>query len=160
MHIDDVQQDERNAWSRKQINFPKLTIFINECPRGYQVYRVTGHIDELDDPKLKFRVYLMDLTREDNQKMQFDSKHIPNPVVGDQRSAVFHLQLGLQIVYVSYLVKLLVCRLISYQLSQACWKRKTSPCSRRSGQVRHLSRASVRNRCGHTAGKDPQSSLS
>ena len=33
--------------------------------------------------------------------MQFDSKHIPNPVVNDRRSSVFHLSLGFRVVYVS-----------------------------------------------------------
>lgn len=33
--------------------------------------------------------------------MQFDSEHIPNPIVNDRRSSVFHLPLSVRVVYVS-----------------------------------------------------------
>jgi len=65
----------------------------------YLEYRVTGHKEKLEDPKLKFQVYLMDITSDDKNKMQFDSMHIPNPVVSDRRSGVFHLPPGVHIAY-------------------------------------------------------------
>ena len=42
----------------------------------------------------------MDLTSDDKHNMQLNPKHVPNPVVGDRRSGVFHLPLGHRIVYV------------------------------------------------------------
>ena len=88
---------------------------------GLKEYRVTGRIDVLEEPKLEFRVYLMDLTGDDNRNMQLHTKHVPNPVVSDRRAGVFHVPLGLRIVYASEFVKLLVRQLTRElgQLSQA-----------------------------------------
>jgi hypothetical protein len=116
--------------TRYAYQFSEIDGLHKSISRGYQEYRVTGRREEPEDPKLKFWIHFMDLTSDDRHKMQFDPKHVPNPIVADQRSGVFHLRLGLHIVYVSYLVKLLACHVISYQLSQAPWKRKTSPRSR------------------------------
>ena len=75
---------------------------------GLKDYKVTGRIDVLEEPKLEFRVYLVDLAGDDKRNMQLNPKHVPNPVVSDRRSGVFHLPLGLRIVYASNFVKLLV----------------------------------------------------
>ncbi|KAH9991344.1 hypothetical protein BJV77DRAFT_1068323 [Russula vinacea] len=78
-------------------------VLINEVQRlkknhSSGEYKVTGRRDELQEPKLKFRVHLMDLTSDDKQTMKFNPKHIPKPTVSDQRSGEFHLPLGLRIV--------------------------------------------------------------
>ena len=99
--------------TRYAYQFSKVKTFISQRPRVYQEYRVAGWREELEDPKLKFRVHLMELTKEDNHKTQFVSKHIPHPVVSDRRSGVFHLPLKLHIVYESNFVKLLVSHLSS-----------------------------------------------
>jgi hypothetical protein len=65
-------------------------------------YKVTGRRTERrpEEPKLKFKVHLMDLTSDDKQDMQFDPKHMPNPiVVSDRRLYEFHLPLCLRVVY-------------------------------------------------------------
>jgi hypothetical protein len=78
---------------------------------GTKDYKVTGRIVELEEPKLEFRVYPMDLAGDDRRNMQLNPKHVPNPVVSDKRSGGFHLPLGLRIVYAaSNFVKLLVVR--------------------------------------------------
>jgi hypothetical protein len=74
-------------------------------------YHVTGRRDELQEPRLKFRVNLMDLTSDDKQLMKFNPKHFPRPAINDQRSASFHLALGIRIVYEPNSVKSLVRRL-------------------------------------------------
>ena len=64
----------------------------------------------------------MDLTSDDKHNMQLNHKHIPNPVVGDRRSGVFHLSLGHRIVYVPNFVNFTVRQLtrrIFDQLPQA-----------------------------------------
>ena len=72
---------------------------------------MTGRIEELEEPNFEFRVHLIDLTSDDRHNMQLNPEHIPNPVVGDRRSGVFHLPLGHHIVYVTNFVNLLVCQL-------------------------------------------------
>ena len=64
---------------------------------GLKDYKVTGRIDVLEEPKLEFRVYLMDLAGDDRRNIQLNPKHIPHPVVSDRPSAVFHLPLSLRI---------------------------------------------------------------
>jgi hypothetical protein len=66
---------------------------------GYKEYKVTGQRAKLEEPKLKFRVHHMDLTSDDSERIKLDPKHVPNPVVGEQRSSEFHLPLGLRVVY-------------------------------------------------------------
>ena len=61
-------------------------------------YHVTGRRDELQEPRLRFRVNLMDLTSDDKQLMKFNPKHFPKLAINDQRSANFHLSLGIRIV--------------------------------------------------------------
>ena len=78
---------------------------------GLKDYKVTGRIDVLEEPKLEFRVYLVDLANDDKRNMQLNPKHVPNPVVSDRRSGVFHLPLGLRIMYASNFAKLLVHQL-------------------------------------------------
>ena len=78
---------------------------------GLKGYKVTGRIDVLEEPKLEFRVYLMDLAGNDKANMQSNPKHVLNPGVSDKRSGVFHLPLGVRIVYASNFVKLLVHQL-------------------------------------------------
>lgn len=61
----------------------------------------------------------MDLTSDDKENMQLNPKHVPNPVVGNRRSGVFHLPLGNRIAYVPNFVNwssvnLLVRPLISF----------------------------------------------
>jgi hypothetical protein len=46
----------------------------------------------------------MDLTRDDRENMQFDPEYIPNPIVKDRRSSVFHVPVGMDIAYGSDLV--------------------------------------------------------
>lgn len=75
---------------------------------GTKDYKVTGRIVVLEEPKLEFRVYPMDLAGDDRRKMELNPKHVPNPVVSDKPSGGFHLPLGLRIVYASNFVKLLV----------------------------------------------------
>jgi len=72
---------------------------------------MTSRFEELEEPNLEFRVHLIDLTSDDRHNMQLNPKHIPNPVVSDRRSGVFHLPLGHSIVYVSNFITLLVCQL-------------------------------------------------
>ena len=89
-------------------------------------------MDRVEEPKLEFRVHLMDLTSDDKHSMQLDYKHVPGPVVSDRRSGLLNLPIGVRIVYVYNLRKLLVRHLTSrlfLQLSQASRKRKTPPCS-------------------------------
>ena len=76
-----------------------------------QEYKVRGRRDSLEEPKLEFRVHLMDLSSDDKNKMQLNHSHIPDPAVGDQRSHVFYLPIGLRIVYVSDFVRVLVLHL-------------------------------------------------
>jgi hypothetical protein len=57
-------------------------------------------VDTLEEPKLEFRVHLMELTSDDQHSMRLDAKHVPRPVVSDRRSGVFNLPLGVRIVYV------------------------------------------------------------
>jgi hypothetical protein len=71
----------------------------------------------------------MGLTKDDKHKMQSDQKHIPNPILKDWDESVFHLPLGLHIVYDSTSIKFLVGHLNAYQVSQTRWEWKTSPCS-------------------------------
>jgi len=71
---------------------------------GLKDYKVTGRIDVLEEPKLEFRVYLLDLAGDDRRNMQLNPKHVPNPVVSDRRSGVFHLPLS-RIVYASNFVE-------------------------------------------------------
>ena len=64
----------------------------------------------------------MDLTSDDQHGVQLNPKHIPNPVVSDRCSGVFHLPLGHRIVYVSHFINLLnrqLTRGIFDQLPQA-----------------------------------------
>jgi hypothetical protein len=107
-----------------RIIFPKLTILRSYCHRGYEEYKVTGRRDELEDLRLKFRIHLMGLTSYDKHKMQFDQKHVPSPIVNDSGwdSSVFHLPLGLYIVYDSNSLKLLVSHLNAYQFPQTPWE--------------------------------------
>ena len=72
---------------------------------------MTSRTEVLEEPNLEFRVHFMDLTSDDRHNMQLNSKHIPNPVVSDRRSGVFHLPLGHRIVFVSNFVNLLVRQL-------------------------------------------------
>jgi hypothetical protein len=77
VHIDDVQLMER----------------------GYLEYRVTGRVDTLEEPKLEFRVHLMDLTSDDKHSLQLDPKHVPKPTVSDRRSGIFNLSVDVRVVY-------------------------------------------------------------
>ena len=77
-------------------------------------YKVIGRRDELQEPKLKFRIHLMDLTSDDKKTMKLNPKHIPKPAVSDQRSGEFHLPLSLRIVYESDFSKLVVRQLIHF----------------------------------------------
>lgn len=96
---------------------------------GYKDYKVTGRRTELEDPKLRFRVYHMNLTSEDRERMKFNPKHSLNPIVSDGRSNEFHLPLGLRVVYGSSPVRLLACVLTEcfFQVSKTPRERKTTP---------------------------------
>jgi hypothetical protein len=61
-------------------------------------------MNTLEEPKLEFRVHLMDLTSDDKHSMQLGHKHVPSPVVSDRRSCVFNLPLGARILYVNNFV--------------------------------------------------------
>ena len=74
-------------------------------------YKVFGRRDELQEPKLKFRIHLLDLTSEDKKTMKLNPKHIPKPIVSDHRSGEFHLPLGLRIVFEFNFVRSLVRQL-------------------------------------------------
>ncbi|KAI9511015.1 hypothetical protein F5148DRAFT_1281300 [Russula earlei] len=66
---------------------------------SFPEYKVAGRRVEPVEPKLKFRIHLMDLTSDDKYNMQSNPKHVPHPVVSDRRSVPFHLPLGLHIVF-------------------------------------------------------------
>jgi hypothetical protein len=55
-------------------------------------------------PKLEIRVHLMDLTSDDRENMQLEAKYLPNPIVKDRHSSVFHVPVGMDIAYESDLV--------------------------------------------------------
>ena len=62
----------------------------------------------------------MDFASNDIHNMQVDSEHVPNPVVSDRRSSVFHLPLGFRVVYVSKFIDYSsVNLLVFFQLSCA-----------------------------------------
>ena len=97
----------------------------------------------------------MDLTS-DEHSMQLNHKHVPNLVVSARRSGVFRLPLGHRIVYVYNFIKFLIRQLtpgIFDQLPQAPRQRKAPPYPYRWRQVCHLSGASGRDGCSHTAGQ-------
>jgi hypothetical protein len=80
--------------------------------RGYpSEYRVIGRADTLEEPKLEFRVHLMDLTSDDKHSLQLDPMHVPNPAVSDRRSGMFNLSLDVRVVYVYNFVN---CTFLSY----------------------------------------------
>jgi len=62
-------------------------------------YWVTGRRKTRKDPKLEFRVHVMNLSRDDNQNMQLNLKHIPSPTVNDRFSSCFHVRIGQDIAY-------------------------------------------------------------
>ena len=104
-------------------------IMVRACYKGY---KVTGRRTEPQEPKLRFRVHHVDLTSDDKEGIKLNPKHLPNPIVSDQRSDEFHLPLGLRIVYGPSPARLLACMLTecSIQLPKAPRERKTSPRSR------------------------------
>jgi hypothetical protein len=72
----------------------------------FQEYTISGHREVLEEPKLEFRVHIIDLTSDDRQSIQFNPKHIPHPATNDRRSSVFHLPIGPRIVYEYYFLRL------------------------------------------------------
>lgn len=131
VYINDVQKSWKGSWSQgTYVQFDEPTVFTHGS--GYKEYKVTGHRTELEEPKLRFRVHHMDLTSDDKEGMKLNSKHLPNPMVRDQRSDEFHLPLGLRVVYGSSPSRLLACVLTesSFQLSKTPRERKTPPRSR------------------------------
>ncbi|KAI0290685.1 hypothetical protein BC826DRAFT_1176746, partial [Russula brevipes] len=66
---------------------------------GSPEYGVTGYKKALEEPKLAFRLHLMDITRDDRHNMKLNPRHLPNPVVSNPRSGLFHLPLGLKIIF-------------------------------------------------------------
>jgi hypothetical protein len=99
VYINDVQKSWKGAWSHgTYLQFDETTVFIMvwAC---YKEYKVTGRRTEPQEPKLRFRVHHVDLTSDDKERMKLNPKHLPNPIVSDQRSDEFHLPLGLRIVY-------------------------------------------------------------
>lgn len=97
---------------RHQVRIGLLTQRSSSLMRlGLKGYKVTGRIDVLEEPKLEFQVYLMDLAGNDKANMRSNPKHVLNPVISDKPSGVFHLPLGLRIVYASNIVNLLVHQL-------------------------------------------------
>ncbi len=98
------------------------------CSGRLKEHRITGHRDELQEPKLRFQVHLMELTSEDKQSMQLNPKHLPKLTVSDQRSGEFHLPLDLHIVYEPSFVKFTIHQFTFFcQLPPAPRKRKTAP---------------------------------
>ena len=69
---------------------------------GIEDFKVIGRTEVLEEPNLEFRVHLMDLTSDDKHNMQSNPKHIPNFVVSNRLSGVFHLPIDYSIVYVSH----------------------------------------------------------
>jgi len=61
---------------------------------------ITGAREFLEEPKLKFTVHLMQLTAQDLQSLQFDSRTIPSPKFTSRNSYSFKLPLGHSVVYV------------------------------------------------------------
>ncbi|KAH9976971.1 hypothetical protein BJV77DRAFT_566984 [Russula vinacea] len=64
-----------------------------------QEYQVMGRRETLKDYKLAFRVHLMNLSRDDIQNMQSDTKYIPGPIVNDRLSFSFHMPMAMNIVF-------------------------------------------------------------
>ncbi|KAI9453856.1 hypothetical protein BJY52DRAFT_1189313 [Lactarius psammicola] len=54
-------------------------------------YKVTGRWEAPQLPQIKLWVHLMDLTSDDRQNMQLNTKHIPTPTINDRFSSSFHL---------------------------------------------------------------------
>jgi hypothetical protein len=83
------------------LDSPSLAIY-------YEEYKIIGSREAPEEPKLEFRVHIVDLTSDDKDKMQIKSKHIPNPTMSDRRSTVFHIPIGPRIVYGSKILRLLL----------------------------------------------------
>jgi hypothetical protein len=118
--------------------------------------------------KLKFRSHLMDLTSDDKRAMEFNPKHIPKPVVSDQRSDKFHLPLCLRFVYESNFVQ--VARPPTYALLSAftgsykvgwkseLWRRADpKPVAKRLRCSRMISPGQMSHAGPHTHGEENQS---
>lgn len=109
VYINDVQTSWKGAGSHgTYVQFDESTVFIT-VRVGYKEYKVTGRRTELEEPKLRFRVHHIDLTSDDKERMKLNPKHLPNPIISDQRSDEFQLPLGLRIVYGSSPERFLAC---------------------------------------------------
>ena len=63
-------------------------------------YQLTGRLvapQEHQMPQITLWIHLMDLTSDDKQDMQLDSKHVPTPTVIDRRSSSFSFPLGTEL---------------------------------------------------------------
>ncbi|KAH9030797.1 hypothetical protein EDB85DRAFT_1403662 [Lactarius pseudohatsudake] len=56
-------------------------------------YKLTGRREELQLPKIRLWVHLMDLTNVDRHNLQLDAKYIPTPTINDRLSSSFYLPL-------------------------------------------------------------------
>ena len=62
-------------------------------------YKVTGRWEAPQLPQIRLWVHLMDLTSDDRQNMQLDTKHIPTPTINDRFSSSFHLPPWAELAY-------------------------------------------------------------
>jgi hypothetical protein len=98
-----------------------------------------GRRETLKDHKLAFRVHLMNLSRDDIQNMQSDTKYIPGPIVNDRLSFSFHMPMAMNIVYDSGFVVLPAHSQSFVQLLSDPEEREAPPYSSRPGEGLHLS---------------------
>lgn len=113
------ETEERKVLSRKLADFIQIinkasdrrrtsVVYIDGVQKlssWSQEYKVTGRRTEIEEHKLRFRVHHMDLTSDDKERMKLNLRHLPNPIVSDQRSHEFHLPLGLRVVFQKLLEK-------------------------------------------------------
>ncbi|KAH9047539.1 hypothetical protein EDB83DRAFT_2267127 [Lactarius deliciosus] len=62
-------------------------------------YMVTGRQEVLQEPRLEYWVYPVDLTSDDKHNIQLDPKYIPQPTVNSRLSSAFHLPIGVNIAF-------------------------------------------------------------
>ncbi|KAH9047121.1 hypothetical protein EDB84DRAFT_1462824 [Lactarius hengduanensis] len=101
VYIDGVIATQSVGWRDPVGYYDDVEVEWGTRPRSHygQEYVVTGRQEVLQEPRLEYWVYPMDLTSDDKHNMQLDPKYIPQPTVNNRLSSAFHLPIGVNVAF-------------------------------------------------------------